>query len=245
LLGRYHDAMAEPLCPGCRDRDAVIATLLQRVGQLETKVQDLEARLDQNSSNSCLPPSQNPLSAPRPAPKKPSGRKPGGRPGHEGHRKTRLPAERVRHTIALVPSRCENCSAPLPARPQANDPLPTWHQVAELPAFSAVVTEFQGHARTCPFCRHVTREAIPAEITADASGPRLQAALSYLAGCQHVSKRGLEDLAEGLFGVPVSLGTIANLERKTSAAAGRRDGGRRWRRSATAGVEDRGRSGAS
>jgi transposase len=210
--------MTEPSCPGCRESAVVIATLLARVEQLEAKVKELEARLGRHSGNSSLPPSQNPLHAPKPAPKPPSGRKPGGQPGHKGHQKTRLPADRVRHTVALVPSRCEACHAPLPAHPQPGDPEPTWHQVCELPAVTAIVTEFQGHARTCPCCRHVTREAIPQEITADGFGPRLQAALSFLAGCQHVSKRGLEEVVEGLFGVPVSLGTIANLEQKTSAA---------------------------
>ncbi len=218
LPGRYTDAMTEPICPGCQQRDAVIATLLQRIEQLEAKVRELEARLGQNASNSSLPPSQNPLGAPKPVTKAPSKRKPGGQPGHKGHHKTRLPAERLRHTIALIPSRCEACSAPLPAQPQPGGPEPTWHQVYELPAFSAVVTEFQGHARTCPCCRHVTREVIPKEITADRFGPRFQAALSYLAGCQHVSKRGLEEVVGSLFGVPVALGTIANLEQKTSAA---------------------------
>jgi transposase len=81
-----------------------------------------------------------------------------------------------------------------------------------------VVTEFQGHARACPCCRHVTRESIPQEITQDAFGPRLAATLSYLAGCQHVSKRGLEEVVETVFDVPVSLGTIARLEQQTSAA---------------------------
>jgi transposase-like protein len=75
-----------------------------------------------------------------------------------------------------------------------------------------------GHARTCPCCQHVTRAAIPKEVTADSFGPRLQAALSYLAGCQHVRKRGLEEVVETFIGVPVGLGTIANLEEKTSAA---------------------------
>jgi transposase len=118
----------------------------------------------------------------------------------------------------LVPARCQKCAAALPQTAQPGDPEPTWHQVAELPRSPVVVTEFQGHARTCPCCQHVTRCAIPKEITADSFGPRLQAALSYLAGCQHVSKRGLEEVVETVFGVPVGLGTIANLERKTSAA---------------------------
>jgi transposase len=210
--------MSEPSCPGCRDRDALNAKLVERVEQLEAKVRDLEARLNQNSSNSSLPPSANPLHANKPKANKRSKRKRGGQPGHPGHSRVRLPPGRLSHTIALVPSRCGNCSAALPQAPRVGDPEPTWHQVAELPRSPVVVTEYQGHARVCPCCRHVTREAIPQEITQDAFGPRLQAALSYLAGCQHVSKRGLEEVVETLFGVPISLGTIAALERKTSAA---------------------------
>jgi transposase len=210
--------MSEPSCSGCRDRDAVIADLRQAVQRLEARVKDLESRLGQNSSNSSIPPSQNPLAAPAPTPKKRSKRKRGGQPGHKGHQRARLPADRVSHTIALLPTRCEKCACPLPQAPQPGDPGPTWHQVAELPRSPVVVTEFQGHARACPCCRHVTREPIPQEITQDAFGPRLAATLSYLAGCQHVSKRGLEEVVETVFNVPVSLGTIARLEQQTSAA---------------------------
>lgn len=218
MPGRYTDAMSEPACPGCRERDAMIASMRASIERLETRVRDLEARLGQNSSNSSLPPSANPLHAPTPKPKKRSKRKRGGQPGHKGHQRARLPAEEVIHTIPLVPTRCEQCQATLPQTPQPGDPPPTWHQVCELPRLPVVVTEFLGHARTCPCCQHVTRAAIPQEITADSFGPRLQAALSYLAGCQHVSKRGLEEVVETVFGVPIGLGTIARLEQKTSAA---------------------------
>jgi transposase len=210
--------MSEPTCPGCRERDALIAMLLQRIEQLEAKVNELEARLGRNSSNSSTPPSADPPHAPKPAAKGRSRRKRGGQHGHQGHHKSRLDPSRVRHVIALVPTRCQKCQAGLPAVAQPGDPEPTWHQVCELPRMPVVVTEFQGHARACPCCQHVTREPIPREITADGFGPRAQAALSYLAGCQHVSKRGLEEIAETIFGVPVGLGTIVNLERKTSAA---------------------------
>jgi transposase len=56
--------MAEPTCPGCRERDAVIAPLLQRVAQLERRVAELEGRLGRDASNSSLPPSANPPGAP-------------------------------------------------------------------------------------------------------------------------------------------------------------------------------------
>src|SRR5262249_44382876 len=122
------------------------------------------------------------------------------------------------HVIPLIPTHCEACQAPLPQQPSAGDPEPTWHQFAELPKVSAVVTEFQGHARTCPCCGHLTREAIPAEIRAHAFGPRLAATLSYLAGSQYVSQRGLEDVSEVVFGVPLSLGSVTALQGQMSQA---------------------------
>jgi len=200
------------------ERAGVIAILLQRVQQLEQRVRELEQRLGQNASNSSVPPSANPPGARPPVVKKPSVRASGGQPGHKGYRRQRLPPERVSHVIALVPTHCERCHEALPQQPSANDPEPTWHQVAELPRVAAVVTEFQGHARTCPCCGHLTREHIPAEITADAFGPRLGAAVSYLGGCQHVSQRGLEDVVEAVFGVPISLGTVDALQGQMSQA---------------------------
>jgi|SRR5271166_779602 len=210
--------MSEPSCPGCVERDALIKALQQRVADLEHQVSGLQARLGSNASNSSVPPSANPPTAPKPVVKKPTGRKTGGQPGHKGHQRLRLPRERVQHVIALVPSHCEACKKPLPQQASAADPEPLWHQFAELPKVSAIVTEFQGHARTCAGCGHVTRETIPAEIRAHAFGPRLAAVLSYLSGSQYVSQRGLEDVAEVVFGVPLSLGSVTALQQQMSAA---------------------------
>jgi transposase len=210
--------MSEPSCPGCAQRDAFIATLQQRVADLERQLRDLQERLAINASNSSLPPSANPPSAPRPVVKTPTGRKTGGQPGHPGTQRTRLPRARVQHLIPLVPSHCAACHTPLPAQPSAGDPEPVWHQFAELPKVSAVVTEFQGHARTCLCCGHVTRESIPAEIRAHAFGPRLAAVLSYLSGSQYVSQRGLGDVCEVVFGVPLSLGSVTTLQEQMGQA---------------------------
>src|SRR5438477_7403977 len=133
--------MSQPSCPGCAQRDARIATLLQRVEDLEREVRDLQQRLGLNASNSSLAPSANPPAAPPAVVKKPTGRKTGGQPGHKGHQRLRLPPDRVQHTIALVPTHCEGCHAPLPVQPSAADPEPVWHQFAELPKVQAVVTE--------------------------------------------------------------------------------------------------------
>jgi transposase len=210
--------MDGPECPGCRQRDALIAELLRRVADLEGQVRDLQARLGVNASNSSLPPSANPLGAPKPVVKKPTGRRPGGQPGHEPHLRCRLPAERLAEVVPFVPTHCRGCHASLPAQAGPNDPEPSWHQVAELPVLAAAVTEYQGHARTCPACGVVTRAAIPAEHCRGILGPRLAALLAYLNGAHHVSHRGLAEIAETVFEVPLALGTVVHLQDEMSRA---------------------------
>jgi transposase len=210
--------MKLPRCHGCRRRDVRIAQLEKRVAELEATVRDLLQRLGQNASNSSLPPSANPPAAPKPVVKEPTGNKPGGQPGHEPHQRLRLPPERVQEVVRYVPPTCQRCQQPLPAEAGPHDPEPTWHQVAELPAITAIITEHQGHARTCPSCGTVTRAVIPADIRAHGIGPRLAGVMAYLSGARHDSKRGVEEVVETVFGVPIGLGTVAAVEQEVSAA---------------------------
>jgi transposase len=198
-------------CPEC-------AQLRQRIAELEAFVRDLQEQLNRNSSNSSIPPSANPLAAPKPVVKTPTGRKPGGQTGHPGHHRHRLPPERVNKIVPYVPAICTHCQAPLPAEPGPGDPEPTWHQVAELPELAAVITEHQGHARTCPCCGHLNRGQIPPGVRAHAIGPRLAAVMSYFSGRHHISRRAVEEIVETVFEVPTSLGSISTLEAETGAA---------------------------
>ena len=195
-----------------------IVVLEAQVGGLEAQIRELLAQLRRNSSNSSTPPSANPLGAPKPVVKAPTGRRPGGQTGHRGHHRLRLPADRVNEIVAHVPRVCVGCRAPLPAVPGPDDPEPAWHQVAELPKLAAVVTEHQAHARTCPECGLVNRAAIPADVRAHVIGPRLAATMTYLSGRFHLSKRAVKEFVEAVFEVPVSLGTVATLEQQASAA---------------------------
>jgi transposase len=210
--------MEVPVCPGCRERDARIAELERRVAELEALVRDLLSRLGNNSSNSSVPPSANPLDAPKPVAKQRTGRKPGAQPGHPPHLKQLLPSDRVKKTIALLPPQCAKCQTPLPAEPGPHDPAPLRFQVAELPELQVDITEYQGHARACPCCGEITRASIPADIRAHSCGPRLTATLAYLVGRHHLPKRAVEEIAEDVFAVPLGLGTVSALEQEVSAA---------------------------
>jgi transposase len=211
--------MEAPLCAGCGQRDALLADLRRQVAELTAEVADLKARLATNSRNSSLPPSANPLGAPKPVVKKKSRRRRGGQAGHPPHLKELLPPERVTHFEHLVPTQCQHCHAALSAEASADDPTDmTRFQTIELRPVVTDVTEYQGHARTCRACGTVTRAVIPAAVRQHAVGPRLTATLSYFSGCHGVSKRGVEEIAAAVLNAPVSLGTVANLEQEVSAA---------------------------
>jgi transposase len=211
--------MAEPQCPGCRERDRRIAELERRVADLEATIRDLLARLGQNASNSSLPPSANPPDAPPPVRKKPTGRKPGGQHGHDPHLRERLPPERLTEPTAhYLPDICAICHDDLPCLPGPDDPEPRWHQIVELPALPVHVTEHLAHGRTCPNCGHLNWAKIPHAVRAHVCGPRLSATLSFLSGVLHASRRGIEQFVETVLGVPIALGTVSNLEQEMSAA---------------------------
>jgi len=195
---------------------AECARLRDVIKRLEARITELESRLDQNSSNSHKPPSSNlPWLL---AKKKPTGGKPGGQKGHQGHHRTLLPPERVDQYVHYVPSHCKHCGQALAAEAGANDPASHRHQVAELPPITVIVTEHQGHARTCPACGRRTRQPIPAPVLAHVAGPRLSATLSYLTGRCHDGRRTVVEIARDLFGMSLSLGTVVQYESQMSDA---------------------------
>lgn len=209
--------MDSPACQGCRE-------LQGKVAELEAKLQaamELIAELMRKLQDKDLPksgtPSQEPKFGKAPV-KKATGKKPGAQPGHSPHVKQMLPPERVTKTVPLVPDQCEHCQRALPAKAGPFDPVPTRFQIADLPELKATIIEYQGHARTCRCCGKITQAKIPADIRAHSIGPGLTAFMSYLVGVCGLSKRKVEELIESVFEVPVSLGTISNLEQEVSVA---------------------------
>ena len=105
------------------DRDARIAeleaALAQRdalIAELSAKLAELESRLNRDSDNSHKPPSTDKPWKQR-TPKEPSGKKPGGQPGHPGHHRPMLPPEQVDKTVPLFPDQCGHCHADLADQP--------------------------------------------------------------------------------------------------------------------------------
>ncbi|WP_309892736.1 IS66 family transposase [Archangium sp.] len=215
------------------DRDARIAQLekrleaaLERIAQLEEENErlreenrqlreenrQLKERLGLNSSNSSKPPSSDAPGTAR-QPKKPTGRRPGGQPGHKKHERALLPPEQVQHVVELVPGECRGCKRRL----HGQDSAPRRHQVVEVPPLSAIVTEYRCHALQCPDCGVVTRGEVPAHARS-AFGDRLAALASLLVGKYRLSKRLVKDALSDMLGVELSVGSVSNLEGEMSQA---------------------------
>lgn len=198
-------------CPRC-------AALEERVAELEKLVAELKDRLLANSSNSSTAPSSNPLWAPKLKPKKPTGKKPGGQAGHQGHHRQLLPIEQVDEVIEHRPRRCARCQAPFDSQTPCT--LRHRHQVAELPPRAVVLSEHQSYACTCTHCGHRTTCPVPRPVVRSVTGPRLTAALCYLSAFVHGSRRAIEEVASELLGCPLSLGAISHREHEMTAALG-------------------------
>jgi transposase len=80
------------------------------------------------------------------------------------------------------------------------------------------VTEYRLHRLVCTAFGTRTCARLPAGVPAGAFGPRLQALLAVLAGGYRLGKRPIRQLAHDLFGLSISTGMVAKLERSTSDA---------------------------
>lgn len=204
-----NEAAPNPDCPGCQ-------ALLKRVERLERRIADLEALIGRNSSNSNRPPSLDSPSqrAERPS-QPPSGKKPGGQPGHQAYQRALVPDEQVTRRESREPRRCRRCAASL-ADAEAIEPLR--HQVVEIPRITPDVTEYVLGRRRCTICETVTAARLPNGIPHGMCGPRLMGLIALLTGAYHLSRRNTATLLGDMLGVKLSLGTVSNVESQVSDA---------------------------
>jgi transposase len=197
------------------EAQAYIRALESRVAALEATVQQLREQVQQTSRTSSRPPSSDPPQALSQRPRRePTGRRPGGQPGHAGQARALVPVEEVDVVVPVKPERGHHCQHPL----QGEDPQPQRHQVTEIPPMKPVVTEYRLHRLVCPACGEETRAEVPGGVPTGGFGPRVQAITALWTGAYHLSKRTTQRALEDLFGVQMGLGTIANLEHATVQA---------------------------
>jgi hypothetical protein len=145
------------------DPAALYALFQQQAAQLAAvtaRVEQPEARLGGHSQNSHRPPSSDGPRKPARSQRAPSGKRPGGQPGHPGQTlaMTALPDQVVAHQ----PAHCAGCGADLAGVAAASVQR---RQVVDLPPLRLVVTEHRAATVCCPHCQRLTTAPFPAAVS--------------------------------------------------------------------------------
>jgi len=195
---------------------AIIAELRAKNAALLARVAELERQLGLHSGNSGKPPSSDGLKKPprTRSLREPSGKAPGGQPGHPGKTLGRVAEPDT--TIDHFPTACSGCGAALEAATASGH---TARQVFDLPEPQPLlVTEHRAHLCVCAGCGTQTRAAFPAGVTAPVQyGSGIAAIVVYLLHAQFLPEKRLAALMAELFGVFLSTATIASMSRNYAA----------------------------
>jgi transposase len=180
--------------------------LEQRCAQLFAESQALQEKLNTNSNNSSKPPSQDPNRPKRSS--QPSGKKPGGQPGHPGHKRAMYPPEKVHKTVEVRPEICPNCTSwvfgHIPIAVEIR-------QVIDLPEINPEITQYNIYTCKCLGCWKHVRGNAPKEAERG-FGPRLMGFVTMLTGEGHLTKRKICSITAHL-GLKISLGALCNIHR--------------------------------
>jgi transposase len=207
-------------CPSCKklEEDIIllkdmVAKLIDKNQALEKELQKLKEQVNQDSSNSSLPPSSDPPGKKPKRTKPKSRRKRGAQPGHEDQQRQLYSLDQVDEIVPCIPDHCEHCDNDL----KGQDPKPRREQKVEV-EIKQRITEYQIHTLPCECCGHETTGKLPQGVRESAFGAHIQAIVSLLSGAYRLSKREIKRIMNDVFNVDMSLGSVCNLENATSKA---------------------------
>jgi transposase len=176
--------------------------------KLTKRVEELEARLGQNSGNSNRPPSTDPPYQREKRKSKGNG-KPGAKIGHKGHRQSLLTPTK---TVPVPPKPC-TCGCR-----EFEDMRPFYtHQHIEIPEIEMQITHFILLEGACTNCGKAGRGMVPEGFEVG-YGERLTALMGELSGSQRCSRGSVKEFIESVLKVPISVGGIQRCVDRVSAA---------------------------
>lgn len=189
-----------------------VVLLVTQVQSLVIKVQELEARLAKDSSNSSKPPSSDGLGKKNKTTslREKTGKKPGGQPGHTGRT-----LEQVSNPDIIKihsPDNCQNCQTNLSLAIVTDIEK---RQIFDLPEQIVQVTEHRRESKLCPCCSHINKAQFPDNVKAHTQyGERIRALAAYFAHQHLIPFERLTQIFEDLYGISLSPGTCYNADKK-------------------------------
>ena len=184
----------------------ILLAMTSKIAELTIEVTELKARLNQNSKNSSKPPSSDAYNKPKNH-RKPSGKKPGAQYGHEGSgfKLAQEPDEYIAHN----PKECIQC--PKYMECQAEKEVNETRYEIDID-IATTTTAHQSMKVKCPETQEALTGNFPEYITGRIQyGANLKALAVSLNTYGTVSIDRTHEILSGVFGVPISTGTIASM----------------------------------
>lgn len=183
-----------------------IKMLIDKINQLETRVQELEAQISKNSHNSNKPPSlDNPYKK-----KTRSLRKKGGKiGGQKGHKGTNLKQTENPDKIIRIQAKgkCSCGKVITDGKIKGYDKK----QVIDIPKIEVKTTEYQAEIVECN-CGKIHRAKFPTEAKVKVQyGPNIKAIVVYLKHYGFMSYERISEFLEDVINQEISQGTLVNI----------------------------------
>ncbi len=204
------------------DKDFIISELVKRIDsmsadlallkeentQLKTRVAELEAQLNRNSTNSSKPPSSDGYQKKPAFPKESKGKK-GGQRNHKGNN-----LHQIIHPDKIVKCIPDICSCGHEFH-QSEFTLAEKRQVFDLPQPKLEVTEYQIHKANCPVCGLSNKGIVPQGVNAPAQyGNGVKSYVVMLNVHYKMPYKKIQLLFTDLFGYPINESTIFSAAKK-------------------------------
>lgn len=186
-----------------------IGQLVKIIIELKKENDSLREQLNNNSSNSSLPPSRDIKKKKKVKVK--SGRKRGGQPGHKAHQRMVIPSDQVTAVINCKPMDICACGGSIKLGEKIHK-----HQVFEIPIPKYEVIEYQIYKGCCDSCHQDHEGKLPAGVTLKGFGPRAHSMISLLTSKYRLSKRLAKNWFHDVYAMPICLGSISNVEHTVS-----------------------------
>lgn len=185
------------------------ASIQALVLSLIKRIEVLEAKINQDSSNSGKPPSSDsPFKKPQKNKDRKKG-KPGGKKGHKGYR------QQLHNPTDVHDVHPEQCTC---GCRKLENPEPYYtHQHIELPQIQMEITHFILYKSQCTACGKINKGYIP-KAFATGYGPRFSALITELSGVAGSSRDMVQSFCNSLLGISISLGAIQKVIDRASKA---------------------------
>lgn len=211
LITQFQD-LVNTLGQKVEEQQRIIEQQNERIQEQGRRIQELEAIVRRDSHNSNKPPSSDGYTKRPVRGKKKGGRRPGGQRGHEGNtlRMVKCPDKVVVHKVGV----CGSCGVSLRRQKVIGYDR---RQVFDTPPIKVEVTEHRVEKKVCARCGEVSTAVFPEKTTHQAQyGDRLKAYAVYIKNYGLLSYERASELFEDLFSVPLSAGTLVNIDRNIS-----------------------------